>query len=62
MKNGYKALAVSARKQAMDYQAKMDDALVSLDESVRAKAGDYKALALYQLSEAKVYDKAGAEL
>ena len=61
MKNGYKALAVSARKQAMDYQAKMDDALVSLDEGVRAKAGDYKALALHQLNEAKVYDREAAK-
>ena len=61
MKNGYKALAVSARKQAMDYQEKMDDALVSLDEGERAKAGDYKALALHQLSEAKVYDREAAK-
>lgn len=60
MKNGYKALAVSARKQALEFTDKMNTALDSLDDKERAKAKDFKALALHQANEAKVYDREAA--
>ena len=54
MRNGYKALAVNARKQAAEYDKKMQ---YEMSDGTGERATYYMKLADHQRSEAKVYDE-----
>ncbi len=53
MKDGYKALAVNARKQAVEYDKKMQH---EMSDGTGERATHYMKLAEHQRNEAKVYD------
>ena len=53
MRNQYKALAVNARKRALDYDKKMQN---EMTDGTGEMATYYLKLADHQRSEAKVYD------
>ncbi|MBL4886787.1 MAG: hypothetical protein JKY95_19960 [Planctomycetaceae bacterium] len=58
MKNGYKALAVSARKQAAGYDKKMQH---EMSDGTGERAEYYMKLAGHQRNEALVYDREAAK-
>ncbi len=58
MKDGYKALAVNARKQAVEYDKKMQH---EMSDGTGERATHYMKLAEHQRNEAKVYDREAAK-
>ena len=59
MKDQFKALAVNARKQALDYDKKMKH---EMTDGTGEMATHYLKLAEYQRKEAKAYDGQVAEM